>query len=157
MMVCPNCGRTVTDPTMQFCPACGFSFVQQPNQPYPPNQYGPQPYGYQKPLRKSAAIAVILSFLIPGVGQLYVGKIKRGIAYIVTAIVLSVISSVITTSIDVNDINAVNDLVVSPAFIILALVSLGFWLFNMYDAYRVTKQYNEASMRNDLARFLKEF
>lgn len=155
MMVCPNCGRTVTDESMGFCPACGHSFVQQPNQPYP--QYGPRPYGPSTYSKKNGAVAIILSFFIPGLGQIYVGKIKRGVAYILTAVLLSVISSALTIGIDYNDIQAVNDFILSPSFIVLVLISLGFWLFSMYDAYRLTTKYNEASMRNDLPRFLKDF
>jgi len=161
MMVCPNCGKTVTDDTMQFCPACGFFFHQQMTQPYAPNHYGPQPYGYPVPPRKSAAIAVLLSFFVPGLGQLYVSKVKRGVSLIVTFIVLSVISSVITSviakAIDFTDRNSINTLVTNPAFIAISLVSVGFWIFGMYDAYRMAKKYNEAVMHNDLARFQKEF
>lgn len=142
---------------MQFCPACGFSFTQQMNQPYAPNQYGPQTYGYPGYPRKSTAIALILSFFFAGLGQLYVGKIKRGIAFIVTFIVLSVLSSVITLDVNYNDIDALNNLVTSPTFIAIMLVSLGFWAYNMFDAYRQARKYNDASVRNDLARFLKEF
>jgi TM2 domain-containing membrane protein YozV len=142
---------------MQFCPACGFSFTQQPNQPYAQNQYGPQPYGPQPYQHKSAAIALILSVLIPGLGQFYVGKIKRGIAFIATFVILTVMSTALTMSIDYSDINAIKDLIGNPAYIIISLVSFGFWLFNLFDAYRQTKKYNEASVRNDLPRFLKEF
>ena len=81
----------------------------------------------------------------------------RGIAYLVTYVILSIISSLITISIDYNDIQSVKDLGVSPLFIGIMLVSLGLWVFNIYDAYRLAKKYNEASRRNDLARFLKEF
>ena len=161
MMVCPNCGKTVPDDSMQFCPACGFSFNQQPNQSYAQSPYGPQPYGYQAPPHKSPGIAVLLSFFIPGLGQLYVSKLKRGISLIVTVIVLSVVSSVVTSvvakSLDFNDPNSVNNLVTNPAFIAITLVSLGLWLFGMYDAYRMAKKYNEAVAHNDLARFQKEF
>ncbi|HEY3420980.1 MAG TPA: TM2 domain-containing protein [Methanomassiliicoccales archaeon] len=156
-MVCPNCGKTVTDDSMQFCPSCGFSFTQQPNQQYQPSQYGPQPYGQPGYPRKSGAIAVILSFFFAGLGQLYVGKIKRGIAFIVTFVILSVFSSVLTLNIDYNDINAVRGLLADGTFIIVILVSLGFWAYNIYDAYRQARKYNDASMRNDLARFLKGF
>ena len=161
MMVCPNCGRTVPDGTMLFCPSCGYSFTQQPNQPYAPNPYGPQPYGYRGYQRKSVAIAVILSFFFAGLGQLYVDKLKRGVSFIVTFIVLSIVSTVITTvianSIDYSDVSSLNSLFSNPAFLIITLVSLGFWLYNIYDAYRLAVKYNEASMRNDLARFRKEF
>ena len=157
MMVCPNCGKTVPDDTMQFCPACGFSFTQQPNQPYTSNQYGPQPYGYRGYARKSGAIALILSFFFAGLGQLYVGKIVRGIIYIVIYISLSAVSFMLTMSVDYSDIDALNNLVSNPLFIVITLASLGFWVYNMFDAYRLAKKYNDASMRNDLATFKKGF
>jgi TM2 domain-containing membrane protein YozV len=127
-----------------------------------PSHYGTPPTGYLAyPRRKSVAIAVLLSFFFAGLGQLYVAKIKRGVAFIVSFIVLSVVSSVITTaiakSINYTDVEAVRNLVSNPAFIAITLVSLGFWVFNMYDAYRMANKYNEASMRGDLARFEKEF
>jgi hypothetical protein len=157
MMVCPNCGRTVTDETMQFCPSCGFSFTQQPNQPYAPNLYGQQPYGYRGYPRKSVAIAFILSFLIPGVGLLYIGKIPRGILYLIVLVALSAISYALTANIDVNDLDQLNRLTSDPEFIGVSLASIGVWAFGLYDTYRLTNKYNEASMRNDLGRFRKEF
>ena len=161
MMVCPNCGRNVTDDSMQFCPACGFSFNQQPNQTYAQYQHGPQPYGYPAPPRKSVAIAVLLSLFIPGLGQLYVKKVKRGVSLIVTFIVLYAISSVITSeiakNIDFTDRASVNNVITNPAFVVISLVTFGFWLFGMYDAYRMARKYDEAANHNDLARFQKEF
>jgi hypothetical protein len=91
------------------------------------------------------------------VGQLYVGKIKRGVAFIVTFVLLSVFSSVLTLNIDPTDVNAVRGLLSNWTFIIVALVSVGFWLFNLVDAYRQARKYNDAVMRNDLPRFLKAF
>jgi hypothetical protein len=32
-----------------------------------------------------------------------------------------------------------------------------FWVYNMYDAYKLANKYNEASRRNDLATFQKGF
>jgi hypothetical protein len=142
---------------MQFCPACGYTFTQQPNQTYGPNQYGPQPYGPPASPRKSMAIAFLLSFLIPGVGQLYVGKIPRGIVYIIILVALSAASFALTMNIDVNDIASINKVATDPWFIGVTLASLGVWAFNLYDIYRLVNKYNEAGMRNDLPRFLKEF
>ena len=92
---------------------------------------------------------------------MYVSKVKRGVSLIVTFIVLSVVSSVITSviakTIDLSDRASVNNVITNPAFIIISLVSVGFWLFGMYDAYRMAKKYNEAAIHNDLARFQKEF
>ncbi len=140
-----------------FCPACGFSFTQQPNHPYPPVPYGQQQYGQPGYPHKSTAIALILSFFFAGLGQLYVGKIKRGIAFILAFVLLSVLSSVLTLNIEYNDVEAIRGLLSNGAFIAIMLVSLGFWLYNMYDAYRQARKFNDASVRNDLARFLRQF
>ena len=142
---------------MQFCPACGFSFTQQPNQPYTSNQYGPQPYGYPQHPRKSVAVALILSFFFAGIGQIYVGKVLRGIVYLAIYAALYAASFAMTLNLDYTDIDALRNLISSPGFIIVTLASLGFWAFNMFDAYRLAKKYNEASMRNDLATFMKGF
>lgn len=157
MMVCPSCGRTVSDPTMGFCPACGYSFPQQPSQPNPSYQYGAQPYGPAAYPRKSMAIAVLLSFLIPGVGQLYVGKVPRGVLYLLVLVALTAASFVLTMNVDVNDVASINRAATDPLFIGVTLASLGMWAFSLYDTYRLVNKYNEASMRNDLPRFLKDF
>jgi TM2 domain-containing membrane protein YozV len=144
---------------MGFCPACGYSLAQQPNQPYASNQYqyGPQPYGQPTYLRKSMVIAFLLSFLVPGVGQLYVGKIPRGIVYIVILVALATASFMLTMNVDVNDVASINRVATDPLFIGVTLASFGVWAFSLYDTYRLVNKYNEASMRNDLPRFLKEF
>ena len=77
--------------------------------------------------------------------------------FIVLSVISSVITSVIAKAIDFTDRNSINTLVTNPAFIAISLVSVGFWIFGMYDAYRMAKKYNEAVMHNDLARFQKEF
>ncbi len=125
--------------------------------PYAPSQYGPGPYERPAYPRKSLSIAFVLSFLVPGVGQLYLGKVPRGIVYIVTLVALSVVSFFLTMNVDVNDVASINRVVTDPLFIGLTLASLGVWAFSLYDTYRLVQKYNDASMRNDLPRFLKEF
>ena len=63
----------------------------------------------------------------------------------------------LTMSVDYSNIDALNNLVSNPLFIIITLASLGFWVYNMFDAYRLVNKYNDASMRNDLATFKKKF
>ena len=130
MIVCPNCGRTVTDDTTQFCPSCGFSFTQQPNQPYASNLYGAQPYGYRGYPRKSVAIAFTLSFLIPGVGLLYTGKIPRGILYlIVTGCFVRHLVCVDREHRRELFLDQLNRLISDPEFIGVSLASIGVWAF----------------------------
>ena len=43
----------------------------------------------------NAILAAILSFLIPGLGQAYAGDIKKGLIFLVIAIVIWIIASII--------------------------------------------------------------
>ncbi len=43
----------------------------------------------------NAILAAILSFLIPGLGQAYAGDIKKGLIFLVIAIVVWIIASII--------------------------------------------------------------
>lgn len=77
---------------------------QQPysHQPYPPypqqpvqvviqNQIGPMPYAplyamapYMR--RKDAGVATLLSFFLPGAGQIYNGQVGKGVAFLLVSI-----------------------------------------------------------------------
>jgi TM2 domain-containing membrane protein YozV len=50
-----------------------------PQQPPPlPGQYAAVPPGLKYAVDKSPGVAILLSFLIPGVGQFYCGESKKG-------------------------------------------------------------------------------
>jgi len=88
-----------------------------PPPPAPPVQ---QPYqvGPPRPIilkEKDAGIAAVLSLIIPGLGQMYVGKVGRGIIILLITIVLSVV-----------------------------LIGFIIWIWNIFDAYNLAKKYNEA-------------
>ncbi|MHA1370090.1 MAG: hypothetical protein ACTSWN_14585 [Promethearchaeota archaeon] len=81
------------------------------NYPIPP-RYPNAPY---KPFKeKEPALAAILSVFIPGAGQMYAGKVGKGILILVLTIVTS--------------------------FIIVGFV---IWIWNIFDAYSMAKRYNE--------------
>lgn len=63
-------------------------------------------------VRKSAGLAAFLSFLIPGLGQLYCGRIGRGILFFLGSVLLA------------------------PFFI-----GIGIWIWNIIDAYAVAQRY----------------
>ncbi len=71
--------------------------------------------------KKSEGLALILSFLIPGLGQIYVGKSSAGALMIVAAVILGM-----TTA-----------LLILPGIIYIAL-----WIYGMYNAYVEAKEYN---------------
>lgn len=71
---------------------------------------------------KSAGLAAILSFLIPGLGQIYNGEIGKGILFLVVAIIF--------------------------AFLILLLIGIPLyfilWIYGIYDAYQGAERHNRA-------------
>lgn len=67
--------------------------------------------------RKSSGIAVVLSFFIPGLGQIYNGQIGKGILFIILSGILVLLMFVI---------------IGIPLYLI-------FWVYNLYDAYRTAE------------------
>jgi TM2 domain-containing membrane protein YozV len=72
-----------------------------------------QKFLYFESKKKSPTLAVILSLLIPGLGQIYLGRIGKGILFFILTILLS-----------------------------LVLVGFIVWIFNVYDAYKTAEEYN---------------
>ena len=107
---CSNCGFEM-DINTKFCPECGMSTTGQP-----------RPGGNQAVVNpeKSPILAAILSFLIIGLGQIYLGLTKKGLILFVLAIVSG----------------------------ILMLVLIGFalwlliWLYAIYDGYNSANKMN---------------
>lgn len=70
--------------------------------------------------KKSSGIAVLLSFLIPGLGQIYNGQIGKGVLFILLVIVFGILSIV---------------LIGIPLLLIL-------WVYGMYNAYKTAEATN---------------
>ena len=66
-------------------------------------------------------LAAIISFLIPGIGQMYAGDIKRGAIFLVIAIVILLIR------------NFANP-IIGIAFLIIGII---FMIYSAYDAYKL--------------------
>jgi TM2 domain-containing membrane protein YozV len=121
-------------PTEQTSPTNGQQYAQAPPgtaQPYgPPPQNGQPQYGQPPngqpmyailPL-KNAGIAAVLAFLIAGLGHIYLGLVTKGILYIVLSFVLWVLGIF--------------------TFGITWVIYIIFWLWQIYDAYKMANQYN---------------
>ena len=137
-MFCDDCGARLPKGT-KFCENCGAptSTVAPPPQkqvytPSPPQQSYQQPY--QQPIyksQKSVGIALALNILlIVGLGQIYAGRTKRGIAYM--AGYFSLITGVF--------ISIFNYWYV--AFIIFPILAFALAMWSHVDAYLVTQEYN---------------
>ena len=72
---------------------------------------------------KNEAIAVILSFFWMGLGQIYVGRMGRGIMLAVVELLI-----VLTFS--------------SGLGVIVAFITIPLWAWSMYDAYKGAKEYD---------------
>lgn len=91
---CPDCGRSCSK-SAPACPQCGRPFAQR-NAPYapPPAQaqaMSPHPaqqihyhYQYPHPAQQtwSPGVAAVLSLFIPGVGQMYKGRVGEGLLWL---------------------------------------------------------------------------
>ena len=105
---CPYCGAMIPYDE-RYCPACG--------EPQPALGEAPK----KKP-QKSAWLAAFLSLLITGLGQLYLGKWRRGGAFFLTAITIGFFASFYYT----------NDQI-----LVLGVI---FAIISAYDAYRLTSR-----------------
>ncbi|HPC28311.1 MAG TPA: hypothetical protein PKX17_06250 [Candidatus Methanomethylicus sp.] len=110
---CQFCGAEI-DARAEICPKCGVRVAPPPAAAAPP----PAEAG------KSPVLALILSFLLPGLGQIYDGNAQKGIIMI-----LAVIACAFLT-----------------LFIIGIFLYIALWLYGMYDAYKAAEEYN--SLRN---------
>lgn len=135
-MYCSNCGTQIAD-TDKFCPSCGSRVgidVDSGCNPSPPfkscSNY---------PL-KDAGVALILSVIIPGLGQIYCGKVGRGISILVASIILAPIIYFFTCAVFVATESGIAAVI---GLLATALISLAIWIWNILDAHDVAKEYND--------------
>ncbi|MEX2192611.1 MAG: hypothetical protein WD717_04455 [Nitrosarchaeum sp.] len=124
----------------KFCPVCGTPpqppnnptqmYGNTPNPPNNQNNYYNNNYYQNNPMlnSKSEAIAIVLSILIIGVGQMYMGKIGRGVGILIGGIFLAVIG-VMTLGV---------------GFIIFIIL----FIWQIIDAYNLCKKYNNYLSQN---------
>lgn len=101
---------------------------------------------------KSEWIALILSFVIPGLGQLYVGKIRTGIGMIALNVLLNV--TMWAGMYGVETLPRVEwwDILAVICFILVvcaAVFWIVLWIYSMYHAYNDAKYYNRYMTAHD--------
>lgn len=95
MTQCPNCGAGLRPDTVR-CAKCGSLLRDEPPTPRAPEPTTPIPFVVPEAPpaaapppgprlaageRRSAVLAAILSFIIPGLGQLYNGQFLKGLVF----------------------------------------------------------------------------
>ncbi|MFZ3060731.1 MAG: DUF6677 family protein [Candidatus Methanoperedens sp.] len=116
---CSNCGALI-DEKAEICPKCGVRVSEPPISRIS-----------TIPEKKSVALAVVLSFFIPGLGQMYCGKAARGVGILVLSILMFFIFGFAAGS-NPNSSDA--------AFLFLLWILVYIW--NIYDAYKIAGKIN---------------
>ncbi len=101
--------------------------------------------GAQAPPRKEPIIALVLSFFIPGLGQLYNGLFKKGIITIITFAFLGFLSFACT----MGSGTRTSDSSTACCACILWLALLAVWFLGMYDAYSSAVRINRGETIKD--------
>jgi TM2 domain-containing membrane protein YozV len=149
-MYCSNCGSLMEDGQM-FCDDCG----SRAGDNRAANSGGGQGPQYTINIRdKSAGVAAVLSFLIMGLGQIYVGKIARGILLMLAYTLFAVITTIFifdilasydwfdyTTNTGIDDVAGLGIIL-----IIVGVCSFIIWIWNIFDAYKLANKYNDHLM-----------
>ncbi|MEM2960084.1 MAG: zinc-ribbon domain-containing protein [Candidatus Bathyarchaeia archaeon] len=146
MPFCKQCGKEIAQDA-RFCPYCGADQIS----PVPQTQAGLE----TKNTGLAAVLALILGiFGLWGVGHIYVGKIGRGLALLILGIILEwglgffVFFGMVFGGIFRGYQYGVPELtrvlfvgVITLA--IWALITLAIFIWQIYDAYKLAKYYNE--------------
>ena len=111
---CPYCGTQI-EYKYGVCPACG--------KPQPPIE-GVEVVRMKQ--IKNPLLAVLLSLLLTGIGQIYLGRVSRGISFLATVLLLGVLLEGILT------------------FDQLMIVGLVVSVISAWDAYRIATEINRS-------------
>ena len=117
-MYCQNCGSQLPD-SAKFCDRCGAKVGTDTERSNSNIEYNMASIMVNK---KSEALALILSLLIPGLGQIYNGQVSKGAMMIVAAIVCAVLIFV---------------------FFPIGILYIVLWIYATYDAFKDAKEYNQ--------------
>lgn len=116
-MYCGRCGAVIPDDA-EYCEFCGGSTSK--------HRVGhPQ---WKDPFR-----TIVYSFLIIGGGQMYIGQMRRGVCFLVSAAVLSFLIIVLAWFADQKDALSLALMVACSMALFLV------WVVNVFDAYNRVK------------------
>jgi len=118
-MYCSKCGSQIGD--ARFCSQCGTpqgEMIVQPLAPAAGAAPAPQIVVVRAP--KSPGVAVLLSFLLAGLGQIYNGQIGKGLAFMIAYLFSVALMWVLI------------------GFILAPIL----WIWSMVDAYRTAERIN---------------
>lgn len=143
---CPKCKQTmrVPLPTATIVSDDRFSAVPMP----PPIQHQPSPAPPYIPDKKSAGLAVLLSFFWPGLGQVYNGHIGKALLMMLFALILLLGCSFFPGVVAKNMTDPKEyEGRVAQLTIGAGIAYLFFFLWNLFDAYNSAEDINDSHRR----------
>ncbi|OGH05862.1 MAG: hypothetical protein A2W22_05410 [Candidatus Levybacteria bacterium RBG_16_35_11] len=84
---------------------------------------------------KNSGVAVILSFFVPGLGQIYNGQILKGVIFIILHGISVLIAIILIVGGSLALIVTGNVFATSPIILTGVILYPIFWIYNLYDAY----------------------
>ena len=137
-MYCNNCGNKMEEHQM-FCDKCGSKIGERAG------ERGMGNHSHMVCVReKSTGIAAILSILWAGLGQIYVGRIGRGLALMFAHLMLIIAGGFFVLAGGL--FGGIGGAVGGGMIFLVLLVVL--WAWNVFDAYKQANNYNDALMSN---------
>ena len=119
---CPSCGYKMPK-GLKFCPECGSPTSNTPQVNNTANNTGNSVVNKEK----DPTLAAILSFLIVGLGQIYLGLTKKGIILFIGAVISLILTLVII------------------GFVTWLLI----WGYSIYDAHNSAQKMNKGMVVED--------
>lgn len=147
-MFCKNCGKEIRDDS-QFCWDCGAKIEIKKDEQTITSIKKPQCKNcgndiYEKAdvcphcgmrlrivITKNPGLSAVLSFFIPGIGQIYNGNIITGMTFFIIELLLAVIGLSLTKTSRLKD------------GLVLIFICLVLWIYNIYNAYNTAEKENK--------------
>ena len=129
-MYCSKCGNMLSE-NQAFCDKCGQKAGE-----------GVRQHNVVYIREKSEGVAAVLSFLWAGAGQIYAGKIVRGLGIILAYTLFAIVTFAFIFSALLPESPAE---LTGAGIALLICVSIGMivlWVWNIFDAYNLAKEYN---------------
>lgn len=106
---------------------------------------------------KSSGVAIVLSFFWTGLGQLYAGRIPRGLMMMAATPLVWLLSFVGgcgtlgTMLIAAHETDASNAASGGAMSMLLAALGFGWWVWGMFDARSLCARHNDGLLKSNLA------
>jgi len=124
---CSNCGAPTT-PLTEVCVKCGARVVGR-------EEAGLREVKGNKSVGVATCLAIFVGLFLFGFGQIYAGRVGKGLAFLFAGLILDIIATPVIAS----TIAGVVDWFLLG---LVAIVSFAIWLWQIFDARESVREYN---------------